>query len=82
MKSETNKSLQARLQDAHDKNEKKITAQINGMAEIFTILKMEKQQDFNDKIGFVKDSQGLTSGPTAVSAGPAPQPGPVTSFSS
>lgn len=82
MKSETDKTRQGLLADAQKKFPQKTAAQINGIAEIMIILKMESQEDFNSKLGFVKDSQGLTSGPAAVPARPLPQPGVVTNLSS
>ena len=69
--SETDKDQQARLEATQRNLPQKTSMQINMIATTMTVLKIENQSDFNGKLKFIKDAQGLGGGPAAMAGSSA-----------
>jgi len=69
LKTETDPTRKSKLEDANKKFPSQTAVQINTIAEALTVLKIENQGDFNAKLAFIKEAQGLKGGPAAVTIG-------------
>jgi len=70
--SDSQKSL---LKAAQDRFPKQINVQINSIAEATTVLELSSEEEFNKKLGYIKDAQGLKGSPSK--AAPASSPASV-----
>lgn len=81
---ETSDTQKSRLLDVHKKFPQKTLENINSIGEAVAILEMETQDDFNSKLAFIKEEQGLKRGPAgnppgALASGPSAGPQVVLS---